>query len=158
MCQFTCIQTNNVFLKSFMSDNLNSIFSEEIAKILMIISRVAAKMLSGDGWILWCTWEPLLSDIFPKLAADNHIPFWLDRDWLHPKIQNDSKLGFLVTISVVVTSILNFKWKHNFTFMQNSQVFEESMGESLKSSFSEHSLCLSWISCATGTSRHDCLS
>lgn len=30
--QFTCIQINNVFLKSFMSDNLNSVF----AKVLQI--------------------------------------------------------------------------------------------------------------------------
>lgn len=49
MCQFTYIQINNVFLRSFMSNNLNSVFAEEIAKILMITSRVAARMLSGNG-------------------------------------------------------------------------------------------------------------
>lgn len=32
MCQFTCIQINNIFLISLMSDNLNSVFAEKMQK------------------------------------------------------------------------------------------------------------------------------
>lgn len=49
MCQFTYIQINNVFLRSFKSDNLNFVFAEEIARILMITSRAADRMLSRSG-------------------------------------------------------------------------------------------------------------